>query len=78
MRGSGRGWLHRYRVPSFTGVSATRSWEGTAAVVLVSGIAAIWLFLRLLRSNAFHLFSYYTWIVGAAFLGWLALRGAAL
>jgi phytol kinase len=31
---------HRYPVPSLAGVSATRSWEGTGAVVLVSALAA--------------------------------------
>lgn len=31
---------HRYRVPSLAGVPATRSWEGSAAVVAVSVVAA--------------------------------------
>lgn len=31
---------HRYRVPSLAGVPATRSWEGSAAVVAVSVLAA--------------------------------------
>ncbi len=44
------------------------------AVALVSGIFAILLFVRLLRTQAFHRFAYYTWGVGAAFLLWLALR----
>ena len=41
---------------------------------LVSGVAAIWLFLKLLRSQVFYAFAYYTWAVGALFLGWLVLR----
>jgi undecaprenyl pyrophosphate phosphatase UppP len=39
----------------------------------ISGVAAIWLFVRLLRTQGFHAFAYYTWAVGALFLGWLAL-----
>ena len=42
---------------------------GTAA--LVFGIAAIWLFVRMLASRAFHYFSYYAWSVGGLFLAWL-------
>jgi undecaprenyl-diphosphatase len=45
-----------------------------SVAALVSGVAAIWLFIRLLRSQTFHVFSYYTWIVGALFLGWIMLR----
>jgi undecaprenyl-diphosphatase len=45
---------------------------GVAA--LVAGVAAIWLFVRLLQTRGFHRFAYYTWAVGALFLGWLALR----
>jgi len=37
---------------------------------LVSGIAAIWLFVRLLRTRGFHYFAYYTWPVGALVLIW--------
>ena len=46
-----------------------------AVVALVSGVAAIWLFVRLLRRQIFHAFAYYTWAAGAIFLLWLALRG---
>lgn len=45
------------------------------AVALVSGVAAIWLFVRLLRRQTFHHFAWYTWAIGAGFLGWLALQG---
>lgn len=37
-------------------------------VAMLSGLAAIWLFVRLLRSRRFHAFAYYTLPVGAAFL----------
>jgi undecaprenyl-diphosphatase len=38
-----------------------------------SGVAAIWLFIRLLRSRAFRYFAYYTWAAGIAVLAWQAL-----
>ncbi len=62
-------------LPELAGVSG----EGAAALglaggaALLSGIAAIWLFVRLLRSQVFHRFAYYAWAVGAGFLAWLAL-----
>ena len=34
------------------------------AVALVSGVAAIWLFVRLLRTGGFHRFAWYVWPVG--------------
>ena len=45
---------------------------GVAA--LGSGVLAILFFVRLLRTRAFYRFAFYAWAVGAAFLGWLALR----
>jgi undecaprenyl-diphosphatase len=45
---------------------------GVAA--LVSGIAAIYLFVMLLKRQTFYVFSYYTWAAGALFLAWLQLR----
>jgi undecaprenyl pyrophosphate phosphatase UppP len=44
------------------------------AVALVSGIAALALFMRVLRAGTFHRFAWYTWAAGSAFLVWLALR----
>jgi undecaprenyl-diphosphatase len=44
------------------------------AVACVSGIAALALFMRVLRAGAFHRFAWYTWAAGSAFLIWLALR----
>lgn len=37
---------------------------------LVSGLAALWLFVRLLRDQRFCHFSYYVWTVGAGALVW--------
>jgi undecaprenyl pyrophosphate phosphatase UppP len=45
-----------------------------SAAALVSGLAALWLFVRLLRKQAFHRFAYYVWPISVAFLAWLALR----
>ena len=45
-----------------------------SAVAVISGIGAIWLFVRLLRSQVFYRFAYYAWAVGTLFLTWLALR----
>lgn len=53
------------------------AWRAVAvggAVACVSGVAALALFVRLLRSRAFHRFAWYAWAVGASFLLWLALR----
>ncbi len=45
------------------------------AVALVSGIAAIRSIVWLVRRRGFHLFAYYVWAAGAAFLAYLALGG---
>jgi undecaprenyl-diphosphatase len=45
-----------------------------ALIALVSGIAAIWLFVRLLRGGIFYRFAYYTWGAGAVVLFWAFLR----
>ena len=42
-------------------------------VAMGSGVGAIWLFVRLLRRQAFHQFAFYTWAAGLLFLGWLGL-----
>ena len=47
---------------------------GVAA--LVAGVVAIWFFLRLLRTQGFYRFAYYTWGAGALFLAWLVLRAS--
>lgn len=45
-----------------------------AVAALLCGLAALWMFVRMLRSHTFYLFAYYAWAVGAAFLLYLALR----
>jgi len=42
-------------------------------VALVSGLAALWLFVRLLRGRSFHRFAWYVWPVGALVLAWSAI-----
>lgn len=41
-----------------------------AATALASGMVAIWLFVRMLDRNVFHLWAGYCWVVGGAFLAW--------
>jgi undecaprenyl-diphosphatase len=51
-------------------------WSGIAvggAVALLSGLAALWLFVRLLRGGSFHRFAYYTWALGGSVLAWQLL-----
>lgn len=48
---------------------------GVAAAV--TGVLAIRTFVRMLRNRSFHHFAVYLWIVGIAFLGWLAYADAA-
>ena len=43
------------------------------AAALLSGVAAIWLFVRLLRAGRLHRFAFYVWGLGAAYLLWLSL-----
>jgi undecaprenyl-diphosphatase len=45
------------------------------ATAFVFGVAAIWLFVRLLKTRAFHYFAYYAWAAGIAVLAWQALSG---
>lgn len=49
-----------------------------AAVAWLSGLAALWLFVHLLRRQRFHHFAFYAWGVGGLFLAWLALGGRGL
>jgi undecaprenyl-diphosphatase len=44
------------------------------AAALCSGILAIWLFVRMLRSNTFHYFAWWAWLAGAGFLAWQVAR----
>ena len=43
------------------------------AAALASGILAIWLFVKMLRTNTFHHFAWWAWAAGASFLAWYAL-----
>ena len=65
--GDGRNRVCRRRVASL-------ALGGVAA--LVAGVVAIWFFLRLLRTQGFYRFAYYTWGAGALFLAWLVLRAS--
>lgn len=59
------------------GSIAPGAWVGLAvggATALVSGVAALWLFVRLLRSRAFHHFAWYVWPLGAVILVWAHWR----
>jgi undecaprenyl-diphosphatase len=46
-----------------------------AGAAMVAGVAAIGLFVRLLKTCAFYRFAYYTWALGAGVLGWLVIAG---
>ena len=49
-------------------------WQGIAMggiAALVSGLAALWIFVWLLARRVFYAFSYYLWVAGASFLAWL-------
>lgn len=48
-------------------------WLG-GGVALVTGVAAIALFVRLLDGGRLYRFAYYTWALGAVFLAWLWLQ----
>ncbi len=64
------------KLPSLSTVSADQATAIAigSLVALVAGVAAIWLFVRLLRTRHFYRFAYYTWAAGALFLAWLAVR----
>ena len=46
-----------------------------SAAALVAGLAALGLFVRMLRAGSFAWFALWAWGAGALFLAWLALRG---
>ena len=46
-----------------------------SASAMVFGVAAIWIFVRLLRTRGFHYFAYYTWAAGLAVFAGLAAVG---
>ena len=58
------------------GVSA-QAWAAIGVgvgVALVAGLAALWLFVRLLRGRVFHRFAWYVWPLGACVLLWTYTR----
>lgn len=46
---------------------------GSAA--FVSGLAALVIFVWLLKSQRFYVFSWYAWIAGGAFIAWMLMHG---
>jgi undecaprenyl-diphosphatase len=40
------------------------------STALVSGVLAIRLFVRMLRTNTFHYFAWWAWLAGAGFIAW--------
>ena len=64
------------QIPQLLAVSP----EGLAAIMvgglaaLFSGLAALWLFVRLLRGRTFHYFAWYVWPLGAVVLLWSQMR----
>jgi undecaprenyl-diphosphatase len=62
-------------IPELGSVSAD-AWQAIAigsSAALISGLAALWLFIWLLSRRAFYAFSYYLWAAGGLFLVWLYL-----
>jgi len=60
--------------------SNTGSFESVAIgsiAALVSGLAAIVYFVRMLARQTFHAWAWYCWAVGAAFLAWVMTSGRA-
>ena len=48
-----------------------------SVAALVSGLVAIWAFVRMLERQVFHLFAWYAWAAGAAFGLYLWLQAGA-
>jgi undecaprenyl-diphosphatase len=65
-------------IPDLQGVSSA-AWSGLGIgglVALVSGLASLWLFVRLLQTQSFYRFAYYTWAVGGLVILWQLLLRA--
>jgi len=64
-------------IPDLAHASATDLYGvGVGALTaLVSGLAAITLFVRMLDRRLFHAWAWYCWAVGGAFLAWVLVRG---
>jgi undecaprenyl-diphosphatase len=60
-------------------VVSSAAWSGLgigSVVALLSGLASLWLFVRLLQTQSFHRFAYYTWAVGGLVILWQLLLRA--
>lgn len=60
-------------IPEFT-QTTLEHWQTMAigsVAALLSGLAALWIFVWLLARRVFYAFSYYVWAAGALFLAWL-------
>lgn len=69
---AGAGVLLLPELAKISGAEITAIFLGGIAA-LVSGLAALWLFVWLLRGQRFYLFAWYAWIIGAATLIYLSL-----
>jgi len=56
------------------GLQGSAVWVGGMGAA-VTGVLAIWTFVAMLRRKAFHRFGPYCWLVGGAFLFYLAMGG---
>jgi undecaprenyl-diphosphatase len=64
------------QLPALMGMTGENGLDGPhvllgSVVAAVSGLAALWIFVRVLRARRFHQFAWYAWAAGAAFLAWL-------
>jgi len=65
-------------LPELAGTSSGLAGGALAAGVVaaaLTGILAIWTFVAMLRRKSFHRFGPYCWVVGSAFMIYLAMRG---
>ncbi len=62
-------------IPDLAGASAEvlHTLALGAVAALVSGVAAIWLFIRMLERQIFHYFAFYAWTAGGLFMIWLLI-----
>jgi undecaprenyl-diphosphatase len=63
------------QLPHLEAAQAHAAIAAGAVVALASGVAALALFVRVLRAGSFHRFAYYVWAVGALMLFWSLRSG---
>jgi len=59
------------------GAASAHAWAAIGvgvALALMAGLAALWLFVRLLRGRVFHRFAWYVWPLGVCVLLWTYAR----